>query len=291
MTAPSPLRVDVAILGGGIAGLWLLARLEQAGYSALLLESHALGGGQTLASQGIIHGGLKYALDLKLGGASDALADMPARWRACLGGSGEIDLRAAAVATERHLFWARRTLASRVTGFFGSRMLRGRVDALAPAAWPAVLQDRDHVGAVYALDETVLDVPALLQALAGPRLGRIRKIAGEIAVTSHVSGVTLDVSDDAGAVHRIEAAALVSTAGTGNEALLAHLDKPASLAQRRPLQMLMIANAPGPLWAHCFDVSDKPRITVTSHRRADGELVWYVGGLLAEEGRGRRQTT
>ena len=73
--------VDVAILGGGIAGLWLLARLQAAGYSALLLENQALGAGQTLASQGIIHGGLKYALDLKLNTASDALADMPARWR------------------------------------------------------------------------------------------------------------------------------------------------------------------------------------------------------------------
>src|SRR5690606_17055328 len=80
------LRVDVAILGGGIAGLWLLPRLRQAGYSALLLERHALGAGQTVASQGIIHGGLKYALDLKLGSASDALAEMPRRWRACLAG-------------------------------------------------------------------------------------------------------------------------------------------------------------------------------------------------------------
>ena len=31
--------VDVAIFGGGIAGLWLLNRLRAEGYSALLLES------------------------------------------------------------------------------------------------------------------------------------------------------------------------------------------------------------------------------------------------------------
>lgn len=162
MADSATLQVDVAILGGGIAGLWLLARLRQAGYSTLLLESQALGAGQTIASQGIIHGGLKYAIDLKLGGASDALADMPARWRACLNGTGEIDLRAAKVATERHLFWARKSLVSRITGFFGSKLLRGRVDQLDATQWPEALRDPEHVGAVYALDEIVLDVPALV---------------------------------------------------------------------------------------------------------------------------------
>src|SRR3546814_18691792 len=42
--------------------------------------------------------------------------------------------------------------------------------------------------------------------------------------------------------------------------LLAGLGLPAATAQRRPLHMLMIDNAPGPLWAHCFDASEKPRV-------------------------------
>ena len=53
---------DIVIFGGGIAGLWLLDRLRIQGYQVILLESSSLGGGQTYASQGIIHGGLKYAL-------------------------------------------------------------------------------------------------------------------------------------------------------------------------------------------------------------------------------------
>ena len=56
------LRVDIAIIGGGIAGLWMLSRLRKRGYSALLIESEALGSGQTICSQGIIHGGVKYSL-------------------------------------------------------------------------------------------------------------------------------------------------------------------------------------------------------------------------------------
>src|SRR5690606_17743430 len=104
---------------------------------------------------------------------------MPRRWRACLAGDGDIDLRKATVATDRHLFWSRRTLTSRVTGFFGSKMLRGRTAPLPQEHWPAVLQDAEHVGAVYALDEMVLDVPRLQQALAEPHGTWIRKIEAE----------------------------------------------------------------------------------------------------------------
>ena len=52
---------------------------------------------QTLASQGIVHGGTKYGLAPLAG----ALAGMPDRWRACLGGTGEIDLRGVAVLADR----------------------------------------------------------------------------------------------------------------------------------------------------------------------------------------------
>ena len=52
-------QTDIAILGGGIAGLWLLNRLRGAGYSAVLLTAGELGAEQTIASQGMIHGGMK----------------------------------------------------------------------------------------------------------------------------------------------------------------------------------------------------------------------------------------
>ena len=70
--APVEVRVDVIVFGGGIAGLWTLARLQQAGYKAVLLESQALGAGQTRYAQGIIHGGTKYALTGKLTASSEA---------------------------------------------------------------------------------------------------------------------------------------------------------------------------------------------------------------------------
>jgi len=53
------MQLDVLIFGGGAAGLWCLDCFRRAGYHALLLESKALGSGQTIQAQGIIHGGGK----------------------------------------------------------------------------------------------------------------------------------------------------------------------------------------------------------------------------------------
>ena len=97
-----PLSTDVLIVGGGIAGLWLNARLQRLGYSTLLVERGSLGGEQSVKSQGIIHGGAKYALHGALTGASEAIADMPRRWREALSGSGELDLSGVRLLSEAH---------------------------------------------------------------------------------------------------------------------------------------------------------------------------------------------
>src|SRR5690606_19834973 len=60
--------LDAVVIGGGIAGLWVLDRITAAGYSSLLLERAALGARQTIASQGIIHGGAKYEAEGKPAG-------------------------------------------------------------------------------------------------------------------------------------------------------------------------------------------------------------------------------
>ncbi len=279
------MRLDVAILGGGIAGLWLLARLRAQGHAAMLFEAEALGAGQTLASQGIIHGGLKYAIDLKIGQDADALADMPSRWRACLAGKGDIDLAGVRVNAQHHLFWARRSLASRITGFFGSKLLRGRVYALPETAWPQALRDPEQVGAVYQLDEIVLDVPSLLTHFAARLAPWIKQGGKDFRIERGGNGISaLLLRDPMGQERRIEASRYVFAAGAGNEQALAMLEQPAGRAQRRPLRMLLIEGVPSPLYAHCFDTSDKPRVTVTTHQAASGKLVWYVGGQIAETG-------
>ena len=93
---------NIVIFGGGIAGLWLLNRMQSEGYDSILFETKSLGGRQTLDSQGIIHGGLKYALRGSVGRDSQNIANMPNRWRQCLSGDGEIDLTDVSVLNENY---------------------------------------------------------------------------------------------------------------------------------------------------------------------------------------------
>ncbi|MCH8259649.1 MAG: FAD-dependent oxidoreductase, partial [Planctomycetes bacterium] len=88
------MQLDVVILGGGGAGLWLLDELVRRDFSVLLLEANELGSGQTVASQGIIHGGLKYTLSGFMTPSASAIRDMPGVWRACLAGDREPHLTA-----------------------------------------------------------------------------------------------------------------------------------------------------------------------------------------------------
>ena len=84
-------EIDVAIFGGGIAGLWLLNRLRTLGFDAALFEKTALGTGQTIASQGIIHSGVKYTFDGVNRPQTEALSSMPKIWMDCIEGRGEVE--------------------------------------------------------------------------------------------------------------------------------------------------------------------------------------------------------
>ena len=115
------LSTDVLIVGGGVAGLWLNARLRRLGYSTLLVDKGVLGGGQSVKSQGIIHGGTKYALSGALTGASEAIADMPRRWLEALAGNGELDLSGVRLLSDAHYLWSPGTLTGNLTSFFASK--------------------------------------------------------------------------------------------------------------------------------------------------------------------------
>ncbi len=278
----TPIHLDVAIFGGGIAGLWLLNRLRGRGYRAALFESDRIGAGQTRYSQGIIHGGTKYALTGKVSEASKMVAAMPARWRACLAGEGELDLRAARLLSDHQYLWSTRDIASRLAGFFASRMMRSRMAPLKPADYPALFRDSAFRGQVYRLDEPVLDVASLLAALAEP--------VREAAIAFDPDTLELEAGDPCH-IRLPEAAftarRLVLAAGGGNRGLLAKLGRERPAMQLRPLQMVALRGDLPDLWAHCLGASSKPRLTITTHRDAAGRPVWYLGGQLAEEGVGR----
>ncbi|RRV71202.1 FAD-dependent oxidoreductase [Stutzerimonas stutzeri] len=275
---PESLSTDVLIVGGGVAGLWLNARLRRLGFATLLADKGALGGGQSVKSQGIIHGGTKYALSGALTGASEAIADMPRRWREALEGKGELDLSGVRLLSDAHYLWSPGTLAGNLTSFFASKAVRSRVGQVKGDELPPALQHPRFKGKVYRLSELVLDVPSLIARLA--------ELAGDSLLACQQIEPLLDGNELVGLRvdgREIRAQRIVFSAGGGTAELLASLGLQQPAMQRRPLHMVIVkAPTLKPLYAHCLGGGTKPRITVTSHPTADGEWLWYLGGDLAE---------
>ena len=275
------LNVDVVIFGGGIAGLWLLTRLRQAGYQTLLLENEALGAGQTRFSQGIIHGGTKYALTGKLTASSESIFAMPKIWRDCLEGKGEVDLSSAKILSEHQYMWSTPSLLSRLSGFFASRVVRGRMQAVKKEQYPAAFQNKKFKGKVYRLDEPVLDASSIIDALAKPNINNIMQINS----IEHFSEKELSIESSAGDIWNISTTKIILAAGKGNAELLKRMQQSIPEMQLRPLQMVMLRGGlPEKLYAHCLGASVNPRITITSGEDKQGDIVWYLGGQLAEDG-------
>ncbi len=275
---PESLSTDVLIVGGGVAGLWLNARLRRQGFATLLVDKGTLGGGQSVKSQGIIHGGTKYALSGALTGASEAIADMPRRWREALEGNGELDLSGVRLLSDAHYLWSPGTLAGNLTSFFASKAVRSRVGQVKGDELPPALQHPKFKGKVYRLSELVLDVPSLIARLA--------ELAGDSLLACQRIEPLLDGNELVGLRvdgREIRAQRIVFSAGGGTAELLASLGLQQPAMQRRPLHMVIVkAPTLKPLYAHCLGGGTKPRITVTSHPTADGEWLWYLGGDLAE---------
>ena len=273
---PSP-TCQVLITGAGIAGLWTLRRLLSAGYDAFLLEESAIGSGQTLGAQGILHGGVKYGLD----GSSRAIADMlraqPPRWLDALAGKTEPDLSAARINSPCQHLWAADSWLARVGATVGSRAMQGEVKRLEPSDWPTALREGGHRGSVYELAETVVDVRSVCSALAEPVRHRI--LTAPIDAIETENGRVTALRSGA---HTLTASAYLFMAATGNEAAATALGMGPHATQRRPLRMVMVRGRLPQLFGHCVTVSPKPIVTITSHPMED-ETVWYLGGGIAED--------
>lgn len=277
------IRPDLLIFGGGIAGLWTLLRARQSGYSVLLLESRALGGVQSIASQGIIHGGTKYALKGKLNSASQAIADMPGIWQDCLQGKGEPGLSGVRLLSSHQYLWSSGSLSSGVAGLFASKLMKSRVTNVAPARRPAPFDSAAFRGSLYQLQEPVLDTASLMRSLAEQATPHCWQYDPDALQIRQDQVRLKDIS--------IQPKRILLCAGAGNAGLLAAWGKDEPKMQKRPLQMVMLKGRLPGIFAHCLGASANPRLTITSYPLNDKEQVWYLGGQLAEEGvkRGSRE--
>ena len=275
-----PLKLDVAIFGGGIAGLWTLARLLKQGFNAHLFECYKVGGGQSIASQGIIHGGTKYALTGKITGASEAIRGMPAIWSQCLAGEGEIDLSGVSVNSTHQLLWTQAGLKSKVGGFFASKVMSSRMTKLQSDEVPEIFRDAKFKGTVYRLDEQVIDPKSLFQCLFDQLSDHISFYDADQLVLNSECNEQCKIGE-----HSFDVKAIIFAAGEGNEQLLQNAGLKHPLMQRRPLHMPMVRSKNLPqLTAHALGDGTVPRMTITANTDKAENVVWYLGGKIAEEG-------
>lgn len=271
---------EIAIVGGGICGLWLLNALRDQGYQASLFERDQLGTGQTLASQGMIHGGIKYTLGGFTSAASETIANMPNVWRDCIAGKGPLDLSGLEVLSDDYFLFSDGALSSRVTAFFASKSLRGRIDAVKKGDYPEVFNNKAFKGQLYKLQDIVINTGALIEHLQARHSNHIFQATVELKFQGDDPILTLDDGST------LEADHIILAAGQGNEQLIAQV--PTVSMQRRPLKQVMVKGPLPPVYAHAVSLKDaaKPRLTITTHPLSDGENVWYLGGNLAELGVG-----
>ncbi|MCK4946280.1 MAG: FAD-dependent oxidoreductase [Alphaproteobacteria bacterium] len=268
---------DIILFGGGIAGLFIASRLQRAGYNLILIEKDSLGGVQTIASQGMVHGGQKYTLQGMVTKQAENISKMPERWDACFEGWGEVDLSSTKFLSDSQvMFSAGTSFISSMTVFAASKALNGKTMKLKHEWLPDVLKDRKKFrGPVYEMQEKVLEIKSLVASLAGHLKGRLLKgEPQEMLPDGHVAveGVAL------------KAKAIIFTAGVGNETALRLMKIEEQHTQRRPLRQIMVKSMPYALYGHGIVGNPKPRVTITSHPIGKDEFVWYLGGNVAEKG-------
>ncbi len=255
-------RPDVLLIGGGVAGLICLDRLTTAGFDAVLVERDALGTGQTVHSQGILHGGLKYLLE---GRVESAFGHLPTRWSEAFESGHEMDLRSCLTVAKHVLAWSQGPWSPRILADFERDGRPHEVESP-----PTFLKGR-----VFALPEPVVDVMSLLALLRDRH--RPRLVHGEARFPSTVAGCTppIVIGDEVFAPRRV-----VLTAGVASEGLARQLG--VRVAKRQlPLHMVVVRGSRLPdLWGHGVNDRGHPELTITTH----GNGIWYVGGGLSELG-------
>lgn len=281
--AVAAVAADVVVFGGGAAGLWTLDVLAARGVRALLVETNALGAGQTVGSQGIIHGGLKYTLQGLLTRSATAIREMPRVWRECLAGERVPNLAGVRMRSEFCYLWRTETLSSRLGMIGASFGLQVTPDIVPVERRPAVFAGCP--GTVATLAEPVISPASFVEVLRQRNLSRLLRVDPQgVEFSATNAGTVAEVRLACGR-HEISLRPrlVVLAAGAGNADLLARLGRTSPAMQRRPLHMAIVRGNLPDLCGHCVDGA-KTRVTVTSERLPDGRAVWQVGGQIAEDG-------
>ena len=277
-------KVDIAIFGAGISGLWLFNSLKAKGYNVILIENTAIGGHQTMASQGMIHGGQRYTLQGALSSHSESIATMPKIWDECLEGTRNPNLKNVQILSKKQYLWSNGGFTSNVTAFFASKAMNSRVNALDQENLPPIFKSSNKFkGKVYELDEVVIDIKSLAESLSYQFIKDIYK-ADEIIYNVENNKLVNVALENAGEKIILSAKKYIFTSGKGNEKIANLISPKKQITQARPIKQIMVREVEYPLYAHCITTDPRPRVTISAHPLDNGKYVWYLGGLVAVYG-------
>jgi glycine/D-amino acid oxidase-like deaminating enzyme len=255
MVRPIDAIADVAVVGGGIAGLLVARGLSRAGYSVLLLEARALGGEQSTHNHGYLHLGYAYL---------DAESSMVHKLRQAARGWGTLPVEylptASWIALPRSLAtsacenWRRIQLGELREGSppwssLGHVYFRSPERTIQPAS------------TLKALIEEVVGLGAMIQEASCERLALTE--SNEVRITASCEGEA----------RHFQARAAVVAAGAGSTRLLER----SGLVNDTELRLSFMAVFKGsqPPFAGVFP-GDEARGIFIASREIDGACVWLI---------------
>ncbi|MEK7655128.1 MAG: FAD-dependent oxidoreductase [Patescibacteria group bacterium] len=270
---PLTISVDVLVVGGGSAGLWLIDELRRTGRSAVLVESVSLGSGQTIASQGILHGGMKHYLVARPGTFVKALGPMTRIWRECLAGDREPDLSVVRRRSDSCYFWRTSSLVSLATSFGARFGIRSEIRKIARASLPETL--RGAAGDVCVIDEQVVDPHSLVSELfKRNRKHTIRAGIRRVDYSARNTVSSVELNDQSGSLQMtLKPDFVVLTAGEGNSELRKLCGLPEQAMLRLPLQILVLRGNLPDLNGVCLE-GIQAKAVITTHRLSRDDAVW-----------------
>ena len=267
-------KVDVLIFGCGIAGLWALNALSSEDYDVTLVENDSLGKGQTIVSQGIIHGGDKYLLPHNFSLASYlGIKDMPERWRKHFRGEKSPDLSRVKISSRECLYWFPnldyKNRVMKMLMLFGRQFTNTWIKEYQKPDFPEALE---KAKIVLGVQEDVVCVPSLLEELAKKQKIIYANDDPRLIIKYHEKFGEVVIGD-----YLFKPKAIIMAAGEGNEELAKKVGIEQKIMQRRPLRHLFLRGNLPELYCHIAD-GQTTMMTITSHDRVGKELVWNIGG-------------
>ena len=269
----------VVIVGSGISALWTADLLDKSGYEVVVLEKETVANNQTIASQGMIHGGAKYSLDGALTKATISISDMPNIWNDALNGNGKVNLSKSKIHTSHQILWSADTIHSKLLSFFGSKAMSSKMILIDKDEHP-LFNYKNFQGSLFKLNETVIDVHSVVSNFVNNLDGKIFRAKAEKILFSGDRVVGIDTS-----IGKLECDELILAAGEGNERILKNSNIKSFPMQTRPLAMGMVymnENIPD-IFGHHLGSSSRPKVTISTHY-VNKKQILYIGGEVSESG-------